>query len=173
MTEPVLAEATLRQAAAHDAYRLALTEAPRSADDPVGAQAVAAHMHGDHLGVSRVMYGEADPESTETFINHREYRRDPLMPTSLGEHRWDDFGAYVATEMRAGRTLVVDEGRVHPGHSADDLAAYEAVGIRAYVAVPLVREGRIEAYLAVNHATPRAWTSDEIRHPSSVRFLTP
>lgn len=58
--------------------------------------------------------------------------------------------------MRAGRTLVVDEV------PADEFAAYEAVGIRAYVAVPLVREGQIVAYLAVNHTTPHAWTVEEI-----------
>ena len=91
--------------------------------------------------------------------------RAPAMPTSLGRHRWDDFGAYVASEMRAGRTLVVDEVRVHPGHSAGELAAYESVGIRAYVAVPLAREGRIVAYLAVNNTTPRAWTAGDWPRP--------
>ena len=162
VTERVPAEAALQLAAARDAYRLALTDALRGANDPVEAQAVATRVLGDQLQASRVMYGEADPGSADTFTIYREYRRDPLMPSSLGGHRWDDFGAGVATEMRAGRTLVVDEVRVDLGHSADDLAAHEAVGIRAYVAVPLVREGRIVAYLAVNHTTPRAWTAEEI-----------
>jgi two-component sensor histidine kinase len=141
---------------------VALTDALRGARDPVEAQGVAMRVLGDHLGASRVMYGEADAGSDEFFTNHREYRPSSGMPTSLGGHRWDSFGRYVVAEMRAGRTLVVNDVRAHPGHSADDIAAYEAVGIRAYVAVPLVWEGRIEAYLAVNHTTAHAWTAEEI-----------
>ena len=162
VTKRVPAEAALRLAAIRDAYRLALTDALRGAGDSLEAQAVATCVLGDHLGASRVMYGEADPGSTETFTNHREYRRDPLVPSSLGGHRWYDFGIHVVTEMRAGRTIVADEVCVHPGHSADELAAYEALGIRAYVAVPLVREGQIVAFLAVNHTTPHAWTAEEV-----------
>ena len=162
VTKRVPAEAALRLAAVRDAYRVALTDALRGAGDPVEAQAVATRVLGDHLGAGRVMYGEADSGSTETFTNHREYRRDPLMPSALGGHRWHDFGIHVVTEMRAGRTIVADEVRVHPGHSADELAAYEALEIRAYVAVPLIREGQISAFLAVNHTTPHAWTAEEV-----------
>ena len=162
VTKRVPAEAALRLAAVRDAYRLALTDALRSAGDPVEAQAVATRVLGDHLGAGRVMYGEADPGSTETFTNHREYRRDPSMPSSLGGHRWYNFGIHVVTELRAGRTIVADKVSEHPGHSADELAAYEALGIRAYVAVPLIREGQIMAFLAVNHTTPHAWTAEEV-----------
>ena len=162
VTKRVPAEAALRLAVVRDAYRLALTDALRGAGDAVEAQAVATRVLGDHLGAGRVTYGEADPGSTETFTVHREYRRDPLMPNSLGVYRWYDFGIHLMTEMRAGWTLVIDEVRVHPGHSADELATFEALGIRAYVAVPLVREGRIVAFLGVNHTTPHAWTAEEV-----------
>lgn len=162
LTERVRAEQALQRAIARDAYRIALTDALRSAASAVDAQAVATRLLGDHLGASRVMYGEADEGSTETFTNHREYLRDPAMPTSLGRRRWDDFGGYVATELRAGRTLVVNEVCVHPAHSAADILAYASVGICAYVAVPLVREGRVVAYLAVNQTAAKAWATEEI-----------
>ena len=156
------AEAAIRSSAAFDAYRVTLTDALRGTPDPVEAQGAAMRALGDYLGASRVMYGEAVDGSSDSFRNHREFRRDPAMPISLGTHRWDDFGAYVATEMRAGRTLVVNDVREHPGHLPEELDRYEAAGIRAYLAVPLVREERIAAYLAVNHATTRAWTTEEI-----------
>ena len=156
------AEAAIRLTAACDAYRVALADALRSTPDPVEAQAAAMGVLGDHLGASRVMYGEADEGSADSFTIHREYRRDPAMPTSLGTHRWDDFGAYVAAEMRAGRALVVDDVRAHAGHSAGELDAYDAMGIRAYLAVPLVRENRIVASLAVNHTTTRVWTTEDV-----------
>lgn len=162
VTAQVQADAALARATAHDAYRVALTDALRAAPDAGEVQAVAMRVLGDHLAASRVVYGEADPGSDETFTNHREYRRDPAMPTSLGQHRWDDFGARVAGGVRAGRTLAATDVRADPAHAGDDLAAYDAVGVRAYIAVPVVRAGRTVAYLAVNQTTPRAWAADEI-----------
>lgn len=162
VTARVQADAALRRAAALDAYRLALTDALRGAADAVEMQAVATRVLCDYLGASRVIYGEADPGSAETFNHHHEYQRDPALPTSLGQHRCNEFGGYAAAEIRAGRKCVVDDARAHRGHSDHDLAAYEAAGIRAYLAVPLVREERTVAYLSVNHAAPHAWTADEI-----------
>jgi hypothetical protein len=80
VTERVPAEAALRLAAA---YRLALTDTLRGAADPVEAQAVATRVLGDYLGASRVMYGEADPGSAETFISYCEYRCNPARPTRM------------------------------------------------------------------------------------------
>ena len=162
VTKRVLANPALQLTAVRDAYRLLLTDALYAAGDSVEAPAAATRVLGNHLEVSWVMYGEADPGSIETFTNHCEYRRDLLMPSLLKSHCWHNFCIHVVTQMRTGRTFVVDEVNVHTVHSADELAAYQVLGIRAYVTVPLVLEGQIVAFLAVNHTTPRAWTAEEV-----------
>ena len=160
--EQAHAETALQSAAARDAFRVQLTDALRGAANAEEAQRAAMHVLGDHFQASRVMFGEGDKGSTETFTNHCEYCRAPAKPSSVGQHRWDAFGLYVETELLAGRTLVVDDVQTHPGHSPLELAAYEAIAIRAYLAVPLVRQNRIMAYLVVNHTTTHTWTPDEI-----------
>lgn len=41
-------------------------------------------------------------------------------------------------------------------------SAYQAIGVRAFIAHPLVRQGRLVAVLGVTQATPRVWTSLEM-----------
>ena len=156
------ADMALQSGAARDAFRVRLTDALRGAANAEEAQEAAMRALGNHFQASRVMFGEGDEGSTETFTNHREYCRPPAMPSSVGQHRWDAFGPYVETELLAGRTLVVDDVHTHPDHSTEELTAYETLGIKAYLAVPLVRQKRIIAYLAVNHTTTHTWTPDEI-----------
>ena len=160
--EQAQAETELQSGAARDVFRVRLTDALRGALTAEEAQETALHALGDHFQASRVMFGEGDEGSTETFTNRHEYCRAPAMPSSVGQHRWDAFGPYVETEFLAGRTLVVDDVQTHPDHSHQELAAYEMVGIKAYLAVPLVRQKRIIAYLAVNHTAMHTWTPDEI-----------
>ena len=160
--ERAYAETALQSAAACDAFRVQLTDALRGAANAEEAQGAAMHVLGDHFQASRVMFGEGDEGSTETFTNHREYCRASAKPSLVGQHRWDAFGLYVETELLAGRTLVVDDVQTRPDHSPEHLAAYEAIGVQAYLAVPIVRQTRIMAYLAVNHTTPHTWTPDEI-----------
>ena len=156
------AETALQSGAARDAFRVQLTDALRSAATAEEAQEAAMRVLGDYLQASRVMFGGGDEGSPETFTNHHEYCRAPAMPSSVGQHRWNAFGLYIGTEFLAGRTLVVNDVQAHFKHSPDELTAYEMVDIKAYLAVPLARQERITAYLAINHTTPHAWTPDEI-----------
>ncbi|MCU0494148.1 MAG: PAS domain S-box protein, partial [Chloroflexaceae bacterium] len=161
VTERKQAEESLRQAAALNAFRVALNDALRPLTDPLEIQAEAARVLGEQLQVDRVMYGEVEGETDETFMIHRDYRR-AAVPTAVGRHRFDDYGPYVAELLRQGRTLTVNDVNAMPEHSLAHLAQYDAVAIRAYIAVPLVKEQRIAAYLAVNQLAPRAWTPQEV-----------
>src|SRR5205085_11887157 len=42
-------------------------------------------------------------------------------------------------------------------------AAYRAIDVRAYIAVPLVKDGRFAALLAVHDVGARGWTEAEVR----------
>ncbi len=46
--------------------------------------------------------------------------------------------------------------------NAHDLSHYTAIDTRAFVSVPLVREGRLRATLFVNDRQPRAWSAHEL-----------
>src|SRR5206468_12146394 len=44
----------------------------------------------------------------------------------------------------------------------EDLPAYRATTIRAVICVPLHKEGRFTAAMAVHQASPRVWTAEEM-----------
>ena len=56
-------------------------------------------------------------------------------------------------------TVAVDDVAADP---RNDLATWQAIETRAFVSVPLVRDGRLRATLFVNHRDPHAWSRDEV-----------
>jgi len=162
VTGPKRVEQALRASEARQAFLVRLGDTLRPLRDPVEIQSEAARALGEHLQADRVMYGEVEGErEDDTFIIHRDYRR-PDMPSAAGRHRFDAFGTYVASAFREGLTLAVPNVFATEEHTEADLAAYEAVAIGAYMAVPLVKGGHIAAYLAVNQRTPRSWSDEDV-----------
>jgi signal transduction histidine kinase len=60
--------------------------------------------------------------------------------------------------LRAGEPLIVGDALVE----MPDTAPLTALGARATVCIPLVRDGRLDALLAVHDAAPRRWSPAEI-----------
>ncbi|MBL1179230.1 MAG: response regulator [Pantanalinema sp. GBBB05] len=161
VSERKRAEIQVRRAAEMDAFRVKLSDALRSLADPLVVQEVACRVLGEHLGANRVLYSEMfESLGSQTLIRVSDYTNG--VPSRVGWHRLDDFGEFVLETWRAGRNLLWSNLDDLPNLSADERAAYEAVEIEAIIGVPLVKEGRFEAFLAVHQATPRQWTPDEI-----------
>ncbi|RFA38926.1 PAS domain S-box protein [Alkalilimnicola ehrlichii] len=157
-----LAAETLRSAAERDAFRVKLTDALRSLDGPAEVQRKAIRIVGEQFRVNRAMYSEAEPDGIHVFIE-QDYVAG--VASIAGHHRLDDFGVTLMNELRAGRTLAVDDIRAPPTGpplKEPELKAYEDLGIRAFAAVPLIKEGRLVAYLELNQAEPRTWTAEEL-----------
>jgi PAS domain S-box-containing protein len=156
-TTPAVA---LRASEERQAFLLKLSDAVRPLADPVEIQAEATRVLGEHLGASRALYAEADGEHV---VVERDYTDG--LPSAAGWHHLDSFGPTLMNEIRAGRTLAVADAAdvaSDPRLSEADQATYAAVGVRAFVGVPLVKEGRFVALFGLHSATPRAWTSDEV-----------
>ena len=162
ITDRKHSEAQLRRAAELDAFRVTLSDALRSLNDPIEIQEEATRVLGKYLEVDRVMYGEVEGETDETFIVRREYRRSKL-PTAVGQHQFNNYGDYVNQRLRDGVTLKVTDVKAMSEHTDLHLAAYKALRIRAYIAAPLVKENRIAAYLGVNQMNLREWTPQEVK----------
>jgi hypothetical protein len=156
-TTPAVA---LRASEERQAFLLRLSDALRPLADPAEIQAEATRVLGQHLGAGRALYAEADGEHVVVERDHTDG-----LPSSAGRHHLDSFGPTLMNEIRAGRTLAVaDTAQVasDPRLSEADQTTYAAVGVRAFVGVPLVKEGRFVALFGLHSATPRAWTSDEV-----------
>ena len=174
--EQARAELALRESEGRQSFLLRLSDALRPLTEAGEMAEVAARMLGEHLGVPQADYTETngdgdgngavrapvdgphvDRPHTREFDgngNGHSPRRSQFRPEELGER----FGE----AARSGRTVVandVEADSTIPGAERDVLAA---VAIRAYVAVPLLRDGEWMATLTVHSPRPRGWTPVEV-----------
>lgn len=145
---------------ARQAFLLRLGDAIRPLLDPVRIQAEATRVLGEQLGVSRVHYAEVADDQDALRV-HADFHA-PGIASVIGVHYLSSFGAILKQSLMAGRTLALTDTSQAQGLAPEERAAYRAAGTAAYVTVPMVKAGRLAAFLAVNHAVPRTWTSDEI-----------
>ena len=140
-----------------------LVERIRSLSDPDAVIADAVFSLGKFLGVSRCIFADIDIEA-DTCTIRPDYRADPAaMPSIAGVVPISAFGAFVVAEYAARRAVAVDDVRTDPIKAPpESIAAYEAIGIRAHVTVPVVHFDRIVSCISVHNTTPRRWKPEEI-----------
>lgn len=161
------AEAALRQSEERKAFLLHLSDALRPLRDPGEIQAASARLLGEHLGVNQAHYGETVGDHVHI---HQGYGHG--LPAMIGRFRFIDFGEQLVASYRAGKTAASDDVAVDPTISPAECEVLGGAGIRAYVAVPLVKDGEWVATLAVHNRTPRRWQPKEIALVEEVAELT-
>ncbi|PYE53171.1 PAS domain S-box protein [Deinococcus yavapaiensis] len=144
-----------------DAYLLALEERLRAA--PSGGDAVQAAL--EHLGVqlqaSLCVLMDVQPDG-ETGVIEREWRRVSI-PSVLGRHRLADYGEVRARLVSDGHTVVVNDVEADVRTAKTSVVgAYEAIGVRASLDVPLMRGGTLRALVSLASSEPRTWRGSEI-----------
>ncbi len=137
-------------------FRLDLEDALRGQADPVAAVAEATRALGRHLGAGRVGFGEMQADDA-TVLLATPYAAD--LAAVEGAFDLDGFGKAAVDRQRRGETMFSADVRLDPLYERD---AWDAIGTRAFVAVPLVREGRLRALLFVHRSDVHRWTSDEV-----------
>ncbi len=143
------------------AFQLQLSDRLRpltSADDIVLA---ASELLGKSNDLARVLYAEVDDERGTFFI-----RRDWLGAgaDSLSNQimRLNDFGPDLIAALRAGQPVAISDVGTDP-LTASVSQAYDGIGVRAHVSVPLVKGGRLIAILSMHSSSARIWRASEIR----------
>jgi PAS domain S-box-containing protein len=145
-------------------FHVELSERLSGLSDPQAVVLTAAEALGTHIGAGRAGYGEIDDMEQMVSVE-QDWTRDPSMASLAGEARiLDAFGPAVIAELRAGRTLVVEDCLSDPRTRHETHAAtWASIGCRSLIVTPLVKDGRFRALLYVHEATPRYWTASEVR----------
>jgi PAS domain S-box-containing protein len=142
------------------AFLADLGQALQRITDPDEATATAARMLGEHLGVDRCAYADAEADE-DHFLLTGDYNRGDTV-SIVGRYAMSDFGAETLRLMRADLPYVVDDVFTDPRVTPVDLAAYEQTQIQAVICVPLHKAGRFRAAMAVHQRRPRHWLPDEV-----------
>ena len=144
------------------AFLLDLEERLRGLTDPRELTLAAAQALGRHVGAARAGYGEIDAAGA-TIAVERDWT-DRTVASLAGESRLlDTFGPAVIAELRAGRTLVVEDCLADSRSAGEaHAAAWASIGTRSLIAVPLLRAERLTAILYVHDLAPRRWGAPEL-----------
>jgi PAS domain S-box-containing protein len=137
------------------AFRLRLEQRLRDQTEPTEILSLAAEALGEELGVGRVGYGSVDA-SDEYLLIERDWT-DNRIPSAVGRHRLDGFGAQSLATLKAGDILAIDDISSHP-YTRDRADSFRQVQIGSLLAVPLIKSGRFTALLFLHDPEPRHWS---------------
>jgi PAS domain S-box-containing protein len=136
-----------------------LGELMRYVTDPDELLYSVARAVGAHLQVKRCLFNEVDVEQDWARV-YRDYHRD--VPSLAGEHRLTDDLQETLVEVISGRTAVNSDAQTDPRTAEYYTESHAQHGVRAYVAVPMRRDGCWISTLFVSDEQPRQWRRDEI-----------
>ena len=115
-----------------------------------------------HLEASQCNFTEIDLEGRRCEVVSEYGRRISMK----GKHSLDIWGPILA-DLEANGPAVITDVNADP-RTQPNAGTYAHFQVRAFLAVPLLREGRWTATIAVNSPRPRAWTEREVELVRSV-----
>jgi two-component sensor histidine kinase len=154
ITKALLAERRL-------SFQIALADALRGVSQPDRVKDAATALLGRYLGASRVGYAEVDEMSGTVSVKSdwtRDERTESLGGQSSGIAA---FGEEALAFLQTGETMAIPDIRALPMLGDELIEAWEKVGMRAFITVPLVRDGVLKALLYVHEPQPRFWKRAE------------
>ncbi len=158
VTEREHATAAVRENARRLAFLDRLGRATASLHDADEILQTTTRLTGEHLGASICAY--ADMDADQDGFTVRGNWCAPGLPSIVGHYSLADFGVKTVTELGAGRPLIVND--IVRELAPREAAAFQAIGIGASICMPLVKEGRLTALMAVHHKGPHAWNDGEL-----------
>ena len=142
-------------------FQLRLAERQRTAVCAREVVHEAALMLGEQLGLARAGFAEIDAEAGELRLDD-DWAANGAS-SYAGAYPLAQFGEQRLAELMAGHVLRVDDVIL----AGPTRAAFAAMGARAVLVVPLVRNGRTVAVVYAHAARPRRWTDEDILMLSS------
>lgn len=159
ITERLRAEEGVREREKRLRLLVDLNAATQGLGDAARIMAVTAERLGRHLGVDRCAYAEVEADQ-DHFVITGDYCRD--VQSIVGRWSMSAFGAEAHRLMLENRPYVVEDAENDIRISAENRLAYRRTNIRAVISVPLHKEGRFVAGMAVHQITPRRWLPEEV-----------
>jgi len=140
------------------------TAATRDLAEPNEVISLAQRLLGQHLGATRVAYGEPSDDG-KRFVGPPNFC---VGCTDLsGRFPLSGVSSSTSVSLRQGVPLVINDVAAEMSAEAGR-DAYLAVDIAAVACVPLLKDRRLVAMLGVQQSEPRRWTDDDIELTRSI-----
>ena len=152
------AEAALRASEARLRFLDRLGAETASLSDADAVLAATTRLLGEHLTLSVCAYADMD-EDEDGFTIRGDWAA-PGSTSIVGHYSLADFGKLAVRKLSAGEPLIV--GDIPSELAPEESATFQAIGIAATICMPLVKEGRLTALMAIHDRVARAWTDEEL-----------
>ena len=127
--------------------------------------AITTRMVAEHLGISNCAYADMDPDQ-DGFTIRGDFAAES-SPSIVGHYRLAAFGKLAVRNLGAGAPLIINDNlsELPP----EEAAAFQVIGIAATICMPLVKNGRLTALMAIHDRVPHEWSAEEL---SLIREVT-
>ncbi len=119
---------------------------------------ITTRMLGEHLGVAICSYADIAADQDHFTIRGDWHRQG--SSSIVGHYSLQDFGKLAVLRLRQGLPLILSDNVAEL--PPEDAAAFAAIGVAATICMPLVKEGRLTALMAIHDSAPRSWTQNEL-----------
>ena len=132
----------------------AIGNAVANATDAEAIMTSTTQLLAEHLQASNCAY--ADMDADEDGFTIRNNWTAPGSPSIVGRYSLAAFGEKAVSCLRAGEPLVI-RNNLHelPAHES---ATFQALGVTATICMPLIKNGRLSALMAIHDKAPRFWS---------------
>jgi len=158
ITGRVLAERQLARSAELYRFLDELAQAVADVHDADEVLEVTTRMVTNHLGLSNCAYADMDDDE-DGFTIQGDWHA-PGSPSIVGHYSLADFGELAVRELRAGRPLIINDNLVEI--APHEAKTFQDIGIAATICMPLIKNGRLRALMAIHDKAPHRWTDDEL-----------
>lgn len=152
-------EAALRGFQEQQTFLLKLADTVRPLTEAAGIQGAATRLLREHLDVGWCYYLEYNPDETIATVRYDSAK--PGLASLSGTHDHSDSPGIPAL-LRSGASLVLPDLAASPMVSPRMAGHYAAIGLRSVCGVPLIKNGRLVATLAIADTTAHAWSETSI-----------
>ncbi|WP_352750735.1 GAF domain-containing protein [Mesorhizobium sp. M0518] len=152
------AQAELRQNESRLRFLDALGKETSKSTDADAVLEITTRMLGKRLGVAICAYADMDPDQDHFTIRGDWHRQG--SSSIVGHYSLEAFGQLAVLRLHQGLPLIINDNRVEL--APEEAATFQNIGIAATICMPLVKEGRLTALMAIHDNVPRVWTPNEL-----------
>jgi PAS domain S-box-containing protein len=158
VTERTTGEEALRRSEARLRFLDDLaTETGKSADADT-MLAVTTRMVGAHLTLSNCAYADMDDDE-DGFTIRGDWAAEG-SPSIVGRYRLAAFGKLAVSNLTRGLPLIINDNAVEL--PPEEAQTFQNIGIAATICMPLIRDGKLTALMAIHDKVAHAWSPEEL-----------
>jgi signal transduction histidine kinase/PAS domain-containing protein len=157
VTERTVSEAALRQSESRLRFLDSLARETGKSRDADTILAITTRMVGAHLSLSNCAYADMDDDE-DGFTIRGDWAAEG-SPSIVGHYSLAAFGKLAVFNLSRGLPLVINDNLSEL--APEEAKTFQDIGIAATICMPLIREGKLTALMAIHQKVPHIWSEEE------------